>query len=293
MKRTILLWVVCGGMISAAVAQEVYYYGINSKPVKLLDEALVRKEVIYRNDQRLTISTERLQGDSWVKLSMEKIRATGADEWVIRFRAEKLFSSKFYRQYTETEPGHFFFKEYSLTSTIRTGHTIGRFPLLLEGTVTEYYPNGNVKSIAEYQNNQLVANQNWLEDGTQYIDSIFFSADQEPEYEYGPDFFRNYLIQKLTQSEWDLTQIQDQVVIGWVIMETGELKGIRAMEGKSPQLNNYLINTISEMPGKWKPARLHGKAVRYFMQIPLNFDVRDVNFQELDFATGRLYYDKY
>lgn len=293
MKKTILFWIASGGMVLGALSQEVYYYGVNSRPVENVEEAILRKEVDYRKDQKLTITTAQLQDENWVKLSREKIRATGPDEWVIRYRAEKLFSSKFYRDYSETAPGHFFFKEYSLTNTIRTGNTAGRFPLFLEGTVTEYYPNGAVRSVAEYRDNQLISNKNWLEDGTPYIDSIFYSADQEPEYEYGPDFFKNYLIQKLIQSEWDLSQIQDRVVIGWVVMETGELKGIRALEGKSEQLNNYLIKTISEMPGKWQSARLHGKPVRYFMSIPLNFDVRDINFQELDYSTGRLYYDKY
>lgn len=293
LRKVLLAWVVCAGLVPGSAAQEVHYYGVNSRPLEQPDGAVMRKELDYRNDRKLTITTEQRAGDQWVRVSREKIRLAGQKEWVIRYRAEHLFSSKFYREYSETEPGHFIFREYSLTTDIRTGSTAGRFPLYLEGTVTEYYPNGQVRTIAEYIDNQLISNKNWLEDGTRYIDSIFYSADEEPEYEYGPDFFRNYLIQKLANSEWDLSQIQDRVVIGWVIMESGELKGVRALEGKSKQLNDFLIRTISEMPGKWQPAILNGKAVRYFMQIPLNFDVRDINFQELGISTGQLYYDKY
>lgn len=289
----LLACMACGGLISGVAAQEFYYFGVNSEPLEQSERAIQRKEVVYRNDHKLTITTEQQTGDQWVRVSREKISSNGQHEWVIRYRAEKLFSSKFYRVYEETEPGLFFFREYSLTNDIRTGSTTRKFPMSLEGTVTEYYPGGGVKSVSEYHNNQLIANKNWLKDGTSYIDSIFYSADQEPEYEYGPDFFRNYIIQNLGRSEWDLSQIQDLVVIGWVIMETGEMKGVRAMEGKSKQLNDYLISIISSMPGKWQPARLHGKAVRYFMQFPLNFDVRDVNFQEIGFSTGQLYYDKY
>jgi hypothetical protein len=100
-------------------------------------------------------------------------------------------------------------------------------------------------------------------------------------------------MQQINRSEWDLSQIQDKVVIGWVVMETGNLEGAIALEGKSRQLNQFLANVISNMPGAWQPARLNGVPVRYFMQIPLNFEVRDVNFQELDYSTGRLHYSKY
>ncbi|MGW8314075.1 MAG: hypothetical protein ACWGNV_00635 [Bacteroidales bacterium] len=293
MRIILLASTVCGGLISGLAAQEVYYFGVNSEPLEHSEQAIQRKEVVYRNDHKLTISTEQQTGDQWVRVSREKISSNGQREWVIRYRAEDLFSSKFYRQYEETEPGHYFFREYSLTSDIRRGSTSRKFPLSLEGEVTEYYPGGAVKSVSEYHDNQLIANKNWLEDGTPYIDSIFYSADLEPEYEYGPDFFRNYIVQKLARSEWDLSQIRDLVIIGWVIMENGEMKGIRAMEGKSEQLNSYLVNIISEIPGKWQPARLNGKTVRYFMRYPFNFQVRDVNFQEVGFSTGQLYYNKY
>lgn len=292
-RMVLLACVACGGMISGSAAQEVYYFGVNSEPLEHSERAIQRKEVVFRNDHKLTITTEQQTGDQWVQVSREKISSNGQHEWVIRYRAENLFSSKFYREYNEAEPGHFFFREYSLTSDIRTGSTSRKFPLSLEGTVTEYYPGGAVKSVSEYLDNQLITNKNWLKDGTRYIDSIFYSTDLEPEYENGPDFFRNYIVQKLAHSEWDLSQIRDLVVIGWVIMETGEMKGVRAMEGKSEQLNNFLVNVISEMPGKWQPARLNGKAVRYFMRYPLNFQVKDVNFQEIGFSTGQLYYNKY
>jgi len=274
-------------------SQELFYYGVNSRPVDQIEEALTLKEVNEKSDRKVVITTREKREDRWTVVSKEKIRALDDDEWKIHHKADRLFASKFYRQYRETEPGHFFFSEYTTSSTIRSGGSTGRFPLHLEGTVTEFYPGGEVKSISEYRNNQLASNQNWLVDGTPYIDSIFYSADQEPEYEYGPDFFRQYTMQQINRSEWDLSQIQDKVVIGWVVMETGNLEGVIALEGKSRQLNQFLVNVISSMPGKWQPAKLNGVPVRYFMQIPLNFEVREVNFQELDYSTGRLHYSKY
>jgi hypothetical protein len=39
------------------------------------------------------------------------------------------------------------------------------------------------------------------------------------------------------------------VVIGWVVLETGKLDGVIFLQGKSRQLNELLVNAISELPG--------------------------------------------
>ena len=166
-------------------------------------------------------------------------------------------------------------------------------PLYLEGTVTVYHPNGEIKSISEYHENQLISNENWISDGSKYIDSVFYSVDQEPEYQMGDEFFKAFLINKLAESKLDLTQIEDQVVIGWVVMETGQLAGAIALKGKSRQLNQILVNTVAELPGYWTPAMLNGKPVRYFMSIPLNFMQRNANFQDIEFSSGVMHYNRY
>ncbi len=272
---------------------EQYYYGVNGKPVETEEQAVILKDVDFKSDNRLVIVARVRNGEEWIVHSKEKIKALSDREWVIRHQAEKLFSNRFYREYTEAAPGRYMFREYTAQSTIRKGETSRKFPLHMEGTLTEYYPNGVVRSVSEYRNNQLVSNQNWLEDGSPYIDSLFYSADTEPEFENGPDFFREYLIQRLVKSGWDLTQIQDRVIIGWVVMENGVMEGVRALQGKSDMLNQYLVESIATMPGNWKPATLNGAPVRYFMSIPLNFISQDVSFQDMGIAAGQLYYSRY
>jgi hypothetical protein len=273
--------------------QEQYYYGVNGKSVDMKEQAILMKEVIRKSERKLVITTSRKAEQEWVRVSKEKIRALTDNEWKIRYQSENLFSRKYYREYSETEPGHYFFREYTDQHDIRKGETSRKFPLHLEGILTTYYANGKISALSHFRNNQLISNENWLEDGTPYIDTIFYSADQEPEYEYGPDFFKNYLLQRLAKSKWDLSQVQDEVVIGWVIMENGEMAGVRALQGKSNVLNQYLVEVISGMPGKWDPAKIDGSPVRYFMSIPLNFISRDVTFQEMGFAEGQFYYTRY
>jgi len=275
------------------MAQEPTYYGANGKPVVTESQAFLMKEVKQKSDRKLVITTSRKSEEGWAVVSKEKIRALTDKEWVVRYQAEELFSRKFFREYTETAPGRYFFREYTDKYDIRKGESSSKFPLHLEGTQTAFYPDGTISSISQFRNNQLISNQNWLEDGSPYIDTLFYSADRDPEYEYGPDFFKNYLLQGLANSQWDLSQIQDEVVIGWVVMENGEIAGVRALQGKSNTLNQYLVQLIASLPGTWEPATIDGSPVRYFMSIPLNFISREVTFQDMGIAEGQLYYTRY
>jgi hypothetical protein len=191
-------------------------------------------------------------------------------------------------------PGAYLFKESTLNGEIRNGTSTVFLPLHLEGNVVEYHPNREMKSKSVYHDNQLISNENWLSDGTKYIDSVFYSVDQEPEYQLGDDFFKSYLIKSLEKSKIDMTQIEDLVVLGWVVMETGELARPITLAGKSRQLNEFLVKTITELPGYWTPALLDGVPVRYFMSIPLNFIHREANFQEIELTPGGvMHYNKY
>ena len=272
---------------------EVYHYGANTKPVDQIDEAVMYKEVIRKSDKKYVIKTHHKVNQKWGQVKKEKIKLQRDGSQTIYYNAGSLFPKRLYREMNKIGPGEYLFKESTMTNLVRTGTSSRALPLHLEGLVTEYHPNGELKSKSLYKNNQLLSNENWLPDGSKYIDSIFYSVDQEPEYLMGDDFFKNFLLRKLAASKIDLTQIEDQVVIGWVVMETGEIDGAIALKGKSGQLNQFLVNTIIELPGTWQPAILEGSRVRYFMSIPLNFIHNEAHFQELELSSGILHYNKY
>ncbi len=69
--------------------------------------------------------------------------------------------------------------------------------------------------------------------------------------------------------------------------------GIITLSGKSLQLNQFIVNTVAEMPGDWQPAMLDGRAVRYFISVPLNFQQLEISFQELELSSGTLHYNRY
>lgn len=277
-----------------AMSQEgTYYFGSNSRPVENLEEALTIQEVKKRSEKRYIIETTRKEEDRWIQDQKERIRILGDGSQRILFRANTFFPKRIYREMERTGPGAYLFRETTLSNTLRTGSSSSFLPLHLEGSVTEYHPNGEKKSVSFYRDNQLVANENWLPDGSKYIDSIFFSVDQVPEYQMGDEFFNSFILKNLSNSKLDLTQVEDQVVIGWVVMETGNIEGVIAMKGKSRQLNEFLVKTIASLPGYWTPAVLNGSRVRYFMSIPLNFMQRDASFQEVEFSSGVMHYNRY
>ncbi|MDX2431053.1 MAG: hypothetical protein QNK35_08980 [Bacteroides sp.] len=299
MKKKLLILLVSLAMLNTIQGQQYYYYGPNSKPVQIADDALVVKELRHKSDTKYTIKTRlRVEGDKskdeWQIFEQEKITIENDRTHSIRRKGDGFFSKKIYRKMTERKPGYYEFSETDLSGGIlRTGFSSSFLPLHLEGVITEYHSNRELKSISEFEDNQLVSNQNWLRTGEPYIDSVFYSTDREPEYKMGPEFFHSYILQSLANSKLDLSEVNDVVEVGWVVMENGEMEGVITLSGKSMQLNQLLVNTIAGMPGDWQPAMLDGKAVRYFISVPLNFSHLSASFQELELSSGTLHYNKY
>ena len=273
-------------------AQERFYYGTNSKMLDNEDCAVLLKELVRKGESRYTLTTRYRSGGDWVFLRRDRFRMKD-DVMLIRSKGDGFFNTRIHRRFSSTRNGLHAFSDSGSAGLIREGSSSRLIPLHLEDTVKTWYDNGQLQSLSFYRDNQLQWNRNWLRDGSPYIDTIFYSADEEPEYQYGDKFFNNYILKSLEKSGYDFSQINDEVEIGWVIMEDGSLQGIRSVQGKIPKLNRYIMETIAGMPGNWKPATLEGKPVRYFMSIPFNFQSREATFQSVDFSSGMLHYDRY
>ncbi len=181
--------------------QEVYYYGVNSKPVDNEEDALTLKEVRKKSDDRYVVLSRQFKQDGWSKAGRQKIRIRGERNLVIHETGpDRLFPRKITREIHRTETGSYSFRESNTENVIREGTSSTFLPLHLDGELIEYYPGGQVKSISQFEDNQLISNENWLADGTPYVDNLFYSVDQLPEFEYGVQFFNSYLMQKLSNT---------------------------------------------------------------------------------------------
>lgn len=197
------------------------------------------------------------------------------------------------RQYLPAGEGKWQFLEQVDGKLMRKGFTVNRFPLLLDGEVTDYYPGGKTRSVAQYRRNELQGNLNWLENGSQYIDSVFYSVDEEPMLTGGNLLLHQHMKKALEESGLDLTALTGNMVLGFVVMETGDLAGIRVIEGFNPRLNEVAVTALRNLDLKWKPAFLDGSPVRYFQLFPINFIYKEANFQSLDFDGWMIHYNKY
>lgn len=293
MFRTIIATVMFMILAEPGNGQKIFYYGTNSRPVATEEEAIVINTLHQKSESKYLLETRIKRNNAWMEPERQKIRIDQDGKLRIRTTGERFFPKITIREITFSEPGLYSFKETSKGIKTRTG-TSGRYiPLLLEGEVTEYHPNGNKKSVSLLQNNQLISNRNWLPNGNSYIDSIFYSADREPVFQPGVAYFKSSILQQIAMLKTNLEEYNDEIIIGWVVMENGVMNGVIPLKGKSKQLNELLADIIAGIPGEWEPAILDGKPVRYFMSIPLTISHSNAKFQDIEFSSGMLHYNIY
>ncbi|MCF8224271.1 MAG: hypothetical protein K9J30_00180 [Bacteroidales bacterium] len=273
-------------------AQEAeYYYSSDLGITENGKNAVYKREVFHRCSNVRKVFTYKMTDKGWIQEKKEKVRLVNDTLMIIKRPGEKLFREKVTRTFYETEYNRYLFTDHLKGKVILEGTATNLVPLHLQDTVVSYYKTGTLKSIAVYDGNSLVTNQNWLRNGSRYYDDLHYFVDKIPEYSYGQANFRAYILKGIRDSGIDLNQIRDKVVIGWVVMENGELEGFHTIRGVYKPLNNTLIKLIREMPGDWVAASLNGKKVRYYMTLPFNFIDRTENFESLELSTGWVVWD--
>jgi hypothetical protein len=275
---------------SLAQQDTVVYIGVNGR-LTTEDKADTQKEILFRSPSRFEIRTSQKSGDKWEGTLLEMVKKTGRDTYHLQYKAEK--KKKVLTRNYELQPdGAYLFSEYDGNRLMRSGRTLVRFPLILDGETVDYYENGQVKSRSVFRDNELVSNRNWLENGENYIDSIFFSVDEEPTLAGGNIKLHQHVLQAYKNTGLDFSSVTGNLLLGFVVMETGEIKGIRVLKSLSPQINGIAVSAIQTLDGIWKPARLNGKPVRYFQLFPINFIHKAAVFDYMRFDGYLIYFDK-
>ena len=285
------LWMIIPAI--CCMGQELYYFGANNRPLNTEEGARFIQEVHKKSEKNFLLKKSVKSGRTWSEAIYQKITVIDEGKLRIRTRGKGILQKRLFRQMIPAGKGMYAFEETVNGILLRSGSTSRYLPLMLEGTVKEYHPNGMEKSVSIFQNNQLISNKNWLQDGSSYIDSIYFSTDRAPIYRPGDKSFKNHLIKGIAEAKLDLDEYDDDVIIGWVVMETGQIEGVIALQGKSNFLNQTLVDIIAETPGDWEPAYLDGNPVRYFMTIPITISHSGAKFQDLEFSMGMLHYNSY
>jgi hypothetical protein len=290
MKKNLLLVlvIICSNFL--VHGQKIYYYGVNSKPLPDEENAMTMIKISQIADDRIETEAFVKWKNEWKSLYSEKIKVKNENEYMIRKFAYGNLIEKYVRFYY-WEPGDTYkFVEMDHDAVIRKGTTTTMMPMCFEGEVTEYYPNESIKSKSVYHNNQLVSNENWLQNGEKYIDNIFYSADIPPSYDIETANLHNHISSEFSKHK--LIDISGTILVGFVIMETGELAGAQIVKGITSDLDQIAVNAIETFQGKWKPAILNNSNVRFYCTMPINFKRAEefISFDNMIFSDGMLFY---
>ena len=167
----------------------------------------------------------------------------------------------------------YFFRDYHSNNKIKKeGLTRSILPLHLEGEVKVYYKSGTLSSIMKYNDNQLISNQNWLENGEEYYSNIFKFVDVNAEYPGGISAFLKY-VRRTTRYPHKalLKKIQGQVLISFIVNENGKITGGNVVRSVNTELDLAALKFIKHSRKKWSPAILDGKPVKQVFRLPITF----------------------
>lgn len=272
---------------------DTVFYGINGRITGSKDKALKYKTIKRKGGGKTKITTHKKGLDGWIETRVEKAGKGKEGVQLVWYREGTLFSKNFRRELKQISPDSYYFREYKGERILRTGNARDADLLSLDGEVKVYYKNGYTASVSQYDRNILLSNQNWNPDSTAYINNIFYSADKPPFYPYGDAYINKFMLNRIAEEKFPVHEINDDILIGCVIMETGELSGVRILKGKVPSVNEFFRETMEMLPGNWEPAMLNDEKVRYFITMPVSLknDTPTLKYLELT-PGGQLFWNQ-
>lgn len=265
-----------------AQKESVKYIGTNGKLTTLKDAVYMQK-ISSKSAKNQKVLTFMLSESDWKQVCSENYKRENDSTWLIRGNGKNI-SKKSVRTFVKQGDDIWKFRDLEEGRLVRSGYAQSIVPLLLHGKVTEYYPEGTRKSVSEYRNNELVSNENWNEDGTKYIDNVFYSVDVHPTFVPGIKVMHAHVLKSFKDAGYDISSVEGSITLGFVVTENGTIGGVKIIKGLGPVLNDIAVESLKSLLGQWTPARLNNEPVRYFQVFPINFKT---NEQRLEFAELR------
>lgn len=253
------------------------FIGTNGK-ICSLEHALYIQKIKTKSPKLITVQTLHLKDSKWENFYTDQYRLINDSTYQIKTDNED-FNETIYRTFKKLDELTYQFKDFTRKNVIRTGTAESVVPLLLNGTVTEYYKNGNKKSVSDYSRNELLSNENWNEDGSKYLDNLYYSVDSDPTFVPGMQVMHQHILKGFRDAGIDLQAISGTILIGFVVLENGKIDGVKITQGIAPHLNSVAFEQFMTLKGEWKPARLNNQTVRSYQVFPINFIYKQYNFE--------------
>lgn len=264
------------------------YFGVNGK-VELVEKADIKKEVNYNLFKKIKVNTYKTTEDKWQFLFSEKIKIVDDSTFKIKIRSDE-FSGRVKRKFEKQENGGYKFTDWLNERIKRVGYSETKMPLIFNGEVTDFYSNGRIKSVSQYENNELITNKNWLPNGDSDVDDIFYSVDSGPLFEDGIGRLHQHILKTFKDSGIDVADVAGKLIVGFVVSADGKISGIRIVKGITPSVNAVAVQSFQTLMGEWEPAKLDDRDVNYFQLFPINFITPEYNFDYLQMKGSMLYW---
>lgn len=268
--------------------ESVIYFGTNGK-LTTLPEAITMQKIIAKSTRISKIQSYRLKDTKWEIVCTEHYKKLN-DSTLHIYTKGLNYKGITFRTFVKQADESFKFTDVLNRQTVRTGYAKSVMPLLLHGQVIEYFVNGNKKSISQYNNNELVSNENWKENGEKFIDNIFYSVDSYPSFNAGNKVIYNQILKAFKDADINVLDISGSMTIGFVVMENGTIDGIKIVKGIRPFINRVALKSFETLKGTWTPAVLNSKTVRYFQVFPINFKNNERHFDYAEINGNNLQY---
>lgn len=282
MKALSILFFLFISLMGYCQKDTTFFFGINGR-IADAEGYEMKKVVSVSSPKKIIIQTIRNENGQEKRVSTEFYQKSGENTFQVKLKEESGFTATYTRRYKPLDGGTFEFADLVDGKIKRQGTSLTLFPLLFDGTVTEFYNNGHKLSESVYEGNELASNKNWLEGGTEYFDNIFYSADKLPAFKSGNGSFHQHVLKIFKDSQVEISKISGNMVVGFIVFENGSIGGFKIVKGINPQLNALAIQSLMTLGGEWEPAQLDGRTVRYFQLFPINFISREAEFHSLEF----------
>lgn len=267
------------------------YIGTNGKLTNA-DQAIFMQKTIVKSSKVTIVQTYHLADAKWEKLYSENFKRLNDSTFLVRGTAENTKGTTI-RTFKIQPDNSVTFRDVVKDVLVREGSAKSVVPLFLHGQVTEYYNNGNKKSVSEFSENQLVSNKNWLENGEKYIDNFFYSADVFPSFNPGNKALNDHILKGLKDAGIDIPAISGSVIVGFVVMEDGTIDGIKIISGLGPNINNVAVESFYSLKGSWTPAKLNNQPVRFYQVFPINFIYKEYHLEFAEMRGAILHFGAY
>lgn len=109
---------------------------------------------------------------------------------------------------------------------------------------------------------------------------IFLTVDESAEFPGGTGALMQYLNEHMRYPEEAfMANEQGRVIVKFVIEKDGSIGDVQVIKGVTPLLDKEALRVVKDMP-KWIPAKVNGKDVASWFNLPISFKIQEVKTEE-------------